>query len=70
MTINNNNKFDFHYQNEIECVAMESQGKEEIFFSIIGRTLQLLNLQNLLIFDQLVLMKYTVKTEPLNLILN
>ena len=34
MTINNNN-----YQNEIECVAMESQGKEEIFFSIIGRTL-------------------------------
>ena len=39
MTINNNNKFDFHYQNEIECVTMESQGKEEIFFSIIGRTL-------------------------------
>lgn len=39
MTIINNNKFDFHYQNEIECVAMESQRKEEIFLSIIGRTL-------------------------------
>ena len=44
--------------------------KKRFFFSIIGRTLWLLNLQNLLIFDQLVLIKYTVKTEPLNSILN